>query len=195
MNAKTRKLTTTAILAAVAAVIMHFEISLPFLPFFLKIDASLAIVLISAIFIGPIAVFPIALIKDAVNLFSTTTGGVGQLADFIITVAFALPFALIYKKMKNTKGMILGFAAGTLAIVIAGALANVYILLPFFSLTMPLDKIWEMCRKTNPIIVDMKTYVLYGAMPFNLIKGIIISIITFIVYKAFPSERVMKKSN
>ena len=189
---KTRKLTIIAVLAAMASVLMKFEFPLlPWVPF-LKFDFSLTIVLISSFLVGPIAIWPIALIKAGVSLLASSTGGVGQLADLIVTISFAFPFALIYCKYRSAKGMIAGCAVSIVLIAIAGAIANMYILIPAYSLIMPLDKIWGMC---GPVIVDMKTYILYGAIPFNITKGFLSAVATFIIYKALSRTPLMKSKS
>ncbi len=192
-----RQLTITAILAAIAAILMHFEAPIPPFPPFLKLDFSTSIVLMGGFIVGPLAVIPIALTKALVSLLTTTSAGVGQLADFIVTVSFALPFAFIYKKLKSMSGIFIGCAVGAVCIVIAGAIANAYILIPFYSATFPLDAIWGLCKATNAEafagdVFNMGTYILFVAIPFNLIKGVIISVVTVILFKALARIPVVR---
>lgn len=77
----------------------------------------------------------------------------------------------------------IGLGAGTAAMAVVGGLANYFILIPFYAKVMPMAQIIELCGKVNPLIQDALDYVLYGAIPFNLIKGFILSAITFLVYK------------
>ncbi len=194
-SSKTQKLTAIAILGALATIIMQFETPIPFFPPFLKLDFSLVIVMVGGFLVGPVAVIPITFIKALVSFLSTDTGGVGELADFIISTCFAFPFAYTYKKMGGTGGLIIGCALGTISIAIAGAVANYFILLPFYSLTIPLDTIWALCAKINPIIVDLKSYIMYGAIPFNVVKGLIISAAAIIVIKALSNIPLIKSRN
>jgi len=190
MRSRTRKLTILALLAALSSVIMQLEFNLPFIPPFLKFDFSLSIVSIGSLAIGPIAVLPLALIKA---LFNAMLGGnwVGSLADFIITVSFALPLAIIYRRQETRFHTIIGVITGTLVMVTAAALANYYILLPFYSATMmPIDKILDVCAKVNPLIVDKFTYILYAVIPFNLIKAISISVISLGLFRVLEKTPV-----
>lgn len=180
---KTRRLTITAVLAAVAAALMTFEMPLPFMPPFLKIDPSSVPILIGGFVLGPLSAVVMALIKALVHAMSTTTGGVGELADFIITSSFAVTAAVIYKKHHTKKGALLACLGGVIAITLAGIIANKLLLIPFYSTIMPMETIFAVCGKVNPLIHDLNTYIIFGVVPFNMLKGIIISALTFLVYK------------
>ena len=180
---KLKKMTTTAILAAASFVLMALEFGLPFMPPFLKFDFSTVPALIGGFLYGPVSGILIALVKDILHLLMTHTGGVGELADFICTSTMVIISSFIYKKKKNKKGAVAGLAVSCVGLMIAGALANYFILIPFYSKVMPLEAIIEACGKINPYISSIYTYVIFGAMPFNLIKGIILSVVTVILYK------------
>lgn len=183
ISQKTRRLTITAVLAAVAAALMTLEMPLPFMPPFLKIDPSSIPILIGGFVLGPVSAVVMALIKAMVHALSTTTGGVGELADFIITSSFAVTAALIYKNNHTKKGALLACLGGVTAITITGALANKLLLIPFYSTIMPMESIFAICGKINPLIHDLNSYIIFGVIPFNMLKGIIISALTFLVYK------------
>ncbi len=175
---------SVGILAAISVVLfMTLETPLPFMPPFLKLDFSNIPALIGGFAFGPLAGVFIALVKSLLHLIRTQTGGVGELADFITAASFIFTSSIIYKKTKSRKGAIIGLCAGSVAIAIVGALANYFILIPFYSHTTPLEQIFELCGKINPLVKSKITYVLYGAIPFNLLKGVILSAITFIIYK------------
>jgi riboflavin transporter FmnP len=129
----------------------------------------------------------VELVKNILHLMRTTTGGVGELANFIVGSAFIIPAALIYRKRQSMASMILGFVLGTLSMALVGALANYYILIPFYQNFMPLDAIIGMAAAVNALVVDLKTYILYVVIPFNIIKGVAISILTALVYKRVSS--------
>ena len=75
-----------------------------------------------------------------------------------------------------------------MALALVGVLANKFLLLPFYSTVMPLEAIFKTCAAVNPLIKDTNTYLMYGVLPFNLIKGIAVSLITFPVYKRMSSH-------
>ncbi len=182
-NVKTKKLTYSAMFAAIATLLMYFEFPLPFMPPFLKVDLSGCVSMIAAFMLGPIPAVFINLVKDIVHVFSSSTGGVGELADFICTSAFAVSASLMYRKYHTRKGALAGCGVGIAALTVTGMLANKFLLIPFYSKIMPIEDIVAACSAINPLIGNINTYVIFGAGPFNLIKGLILSIITFLLYK------------
>lgn len=180
---KTRKITFTAIFAAIATVLMFFEFPLPFMPPFLKVDLSGAIILIGVFLFGPISAVSMALIKDLIHLLSTTTGGSGELADFIMTCTLVLVAWFIYQIRYTRKSAILGCAIGSIAMALMGMVTNYFIIIPFYSLVMPIEAIISACAQINPFIGSMTGYLVLGVLPFNLLKGIILSILTILLYK------------
>ena len=105
---KIRKLTVTAILAAVSAVLMFLDFSVPFMPGFIKMDLSDMPALIASFAFGPLSGVGVCLIKNLINLFTTTTGGVGELSNFILGCMLVIPAGLIYKRKKNRRFALLG---------------------------------------------------------------------------------------
>lgn len=180
---KTKRLTVTAMFAAISAVLMFIETPLPMAPPFLKLDPSSLPILIGSFILGPLSAAAMAFIKAFVHIFSSTTGGVGELADFLMTFAFAATSSVVYRRFHTKRGAVLACAAGTLALTLTAVLANTFLLIPFYSKVMPLEAIFAACEKVNPRITGMKGYILYGVIPFNLFKGSIISVFTFLVYK------------
>ena len=180
-------LTKIAMLAAVAGVLMLFETPLWFAPSFYKLDLSELAVMIGALSMGPMAGAIIELIKILLNfvLNGTITGGVGELGNLLVGCAFVVPAAWVYKKYHNTKGMILGMLIGTVCLVALGSIVNYYLLLPVYATVFgqPLEAFVQMGNVLNPAIVDLKTFILFAVAPFNLLKGIIISALTFMIYR------------
>ncbi len=180
-------LTKIALLAAVAGVLMLFEAPLWFAPSFYKLDLSELAVMVGALSMGPAAGAMIELIKILLNfvLNGTITGGVGGFANFLIGCSFVVPAAWIYRRQRNIKGMLLGMAAGIVCMVLLGSVINYFILLPVYATVFgqPLEFFIQMGNALNPAIVDLKTFILFAVAPFNLLKGIIISALTFLLYR------------
>ena len=101
-----RYLTVTAMLSAVAYILMFLDFSVPFMPAFIKMDLSELPALIGSFAMGPLCGVVVCLIKNVLHLFITTTGGVGELSNFILGVAFVLPAGLIYKHKKDRKSVV-----------------------------------------------------------------------------------------
>ncbi len=172
-----------ALLSVISFVIMFIEFPLPLFPPFLKIDLSDIGALVGAFAFGPVAGITIELLKNILHLLRTSTGGVGELANFIVGAALVAPAGFIYSKNKSMKTALIGLSVGTLCMGLVGAIANYYILIPFYANFMPIDQIIGMAQAANSLIVDLKSYVLYAAIPFNIIKGIVVSILTLLIYK------------
>jgi len=166
---------------------MLLEMPLWFAPSFYKLDFSEIPVLIGAFALGPIAGMTIELIKILLNfvLNGTVTGGVGEIANFFIGCALVVPAGFIYKQNKNTKNAILGMVVGTLVLTVVGALLNYFLLLPVYAKVFgaPIQSFIDMGKALNPYIVDLKTFVLFCVVPFNLLKGIVVSAFTLLIYK------------
>ncbi|MCD5415211.1 MAG: ECF transporter S component, partial [Clostridiales bacterium] len=81
------------------------------------------------------------------------------------------------------KHALVGLIVGTITMTIAGALANIYILIPFYANIFPIEAIINMGTVINENITDVNSLVLYGITPFNIFKGIIISLVTMLIYK------------
>ncbi|MBQ7821262.1 MAG: ECF transporter S component [Clostridia bacterium] len=176
-----------AILAAISAIIMLFEFPLWFAPGFYKLDLSEAVILMGSFAMGPIAGVLIELIKNLLNILlnGTTTGYVGEFANFVTGCAFILPAAITYKYKKNIKGAVIGMILGTLSLSIAGGLMNYFVLVPAYVKMglLPLEAIVSAASKVNSAVTDLKSMIVFAVMPFNLIKGIACSFIALLLYK------------
>lgn len=178
-----RKITVAAMFAAISTVLMYIEFPLPFLPPFLKVDLSGVAVLIAAFMLGPVQAVIITLVKDLIHLLSTQTGGVGELADFILLSSFAVTAAHVYRRHKDKKHAIIGCTVATVVLCVLSVFANMFLLIPFYSKIMPIEAIVGACQAINPAIDSLNGYYLFGVVPFNLIKGIILSTVTVLLYK------------
>lgn len=181
---KTNSLVKIGMLSAISYIIMFIEFPIPIFPAFLKLDLSDIPALIGGFAISPIAGVLIQLIKNLLHLITkTSTGGVGELGNFIVGAAYVFTASHIYKKHHNKKGAILGCIAGTAIMTIAGGVFNLYVLLPFYANIMPVEAIIAMGSAITSRISDLPTLVLYAIVPFNIFKGILVSLFTILIYK------------
>ncbi len=177
----TYNLATMAILAAIAAVLFMLEIVVfPAVPFY-KLDFSNLPVLLGAFAMGPIEGVIILLIKAVLGLLHTTSGGVGELADFIVGTAMVVPAGLIYHRKKSRSGALLGMLTGTVCAVIAAIFANYFIMFPAFGITE--EALVGMGSKMFAGVTSTWTFVFYITALFNLIKFVAISIVGYLIYK------------
>ena len=174
-----------SILGALAFLVMMFEIPLPFAPEFYKLGFDEVIVLIGGFALGPWAAVCIEALKIALNLIigGTITMGVGELTNFLIGLSFVLPATIIYQREKTRKHALIGLIAGTICMTILGGLLNYFVMLPAYSyfMNLPLDRIFG--HAVNPNINGLLALVLMATTPFNLLKGILCSVIVFLSYK------------
>lgn len=190
----TRQMTTVAILSAVAAVLFLLEIPVVL---FYKLDFSTLPALLGGFAMGPLPGVVILAVKSALGLFHSTTGGVGEAADFLMGLAMVLPASLIYRHMRSRKGAVIGMIVGSFVAVVVGVLANLYVLLPFYSVVfhMPIHEIIAMGQELIPAVKNEWSFVLLITAPFNFLKWAAISIITGLIYKPLsPVLHGMQKS-
>lgn len=182
-----RTLVMIAMLGAISMILYLFDFPLWFAPSFYKIDFSEVPVMIGSFALGPVAGAMIELVKCLLKLVikGTDTAFVGDIANYVIGCALVVPAGIIYKKNKSKKAAIIGMAVGTLFLVVVGCFVNAYVLLPTYgkAFGMPIDALVGMGSAVNPAITSVTTFVLLAVAPFNLLKGIIVSVITLVLYK------------
>lgn len=187
----TKTITIVGVFSAISAVLMLFEIPLPFAPSFYKLDFSEIPALIGAFALGPVAGVLIEFIKIVLKLVikGTSTAFVGELANFAVGCSFILPASVIYLFSKTKKGALIGCSVGTVILTIFGTSFNAIYLLPKFAqlFGMPLDVLIEMGTKINPNITNVVSFVCFAVAPLNLIKGSLVSLVTVLVYKKISS--------
>lgn len=186
-RSRSRNISYVAMFSALGGVLMLLEIPLFFAPGFYKMDLSELPVLMSAFYLGPVAGVITELLKVLLKLLlkGTSTAFVGDFANFVVGCSFVLPASCIYHMKKSKRGALIGMIAGTLVMTIFGSLFNAVYLLPTFAelFGMPLEAIIKMGNDINSAINSVSTLVLFCVVPFNLLKGIIVTVLTMLLYK------------
>ena len=194
---KTRRMAYIAIFSVLAAVLMFFEVPLFFAPSFYEIDFSEVPVLISTFYLGPVAGVTTELLKIVLKLLlkGTSTAFVGDFANFVIGCSFVLPASILYHTKKSKGTAIGGMALGTACMTVFGSAFNAFYLIPTYSTLfgMPLEAIVGMGTAVNSSINSVTTLVLFAVVPFNLLKGVLVSIITFLLYKRVEKLLVVRE--
>lgn len=182
-----RKITVTALCAALGAVLMLFDIPLFFAPSFYKLDFSELPVLICGFSLGPVAGVVCEFLKVLLKLLlkGTTTAFVGDFSNFFIGCSFVLPATILYSYKKTKKRALIGLLAGSLIMTIFGSLFNAFYLIPQYArlFGLSLDTIVAAGTAVNPYINSVTTLVLFAVVPFNLLKCAIVSALTMFLYK------------
>ncbi|HBV82527.1 MAG: ECF transporter S component [Lachnospiraceae bacterium] len=191
-----RKTAMIGMFSAIAGVLMTVEFPVPFAPPFYGIDASELPVLICGFAFGPVAGVLTEFVKIIIKLLfkPTSTAFVGELANFCVGCSMILPATIIYHMKKKKLTAIAGSAVGTLCMTIFGTCFNAVYLLPTFAVMygMPMEALIEMGTKINANITNVITFVAFCVAPLNLLKGTMVSVLTFLLYK--PLSPILKAS-
>ena len=180
----TRKIAVTALLGAVATILMFLSFPVPFLiPPFIKMDFSELPALLAAFSMGPLSGVAVCLIKNLINLLFTTTGGVGELCNFLMGVCFILPAGWIYKLKKSRKSALLASIVGAVVMAVLCVPINYFISYPFYTSLMPLDVIIGMYQDLMPSVDGLLACLVIFNMPFTLLKGLLDVVLAFLIYK------------
>jgi len=188
----TKKLVLIGVLASVSAVLMFLEFPLWFAPDFYKMDFSEVPVLIGAFAYGPMAGVVIEAVKILVKtaITGSTTGGIGELANFLIGISLVIPASFIYMRRKTKKTAVLGLGVGVIVMVVVGTLLNAFVLLPVYALVystpeniVTVSDFVFFGSLVNPLVTNLTSFLMFAVAPFNLVKGIFTSVIVVLIYK------------
>lgn len=184
----TKQIVRVGIFGALSAILYIFiKFPVPLFPSFLEFHFDEVPVFIASFAYGPLSGFCVILIKTIIKLPFTTTLGVGEVSDLLFSCAFVLPAAIIYKKNRKFKSVIVGLSIGCVLQLIISLIGNIYLMIPFYMNMMGFseDAILGLCQMANPNITDVGwTYGLFAVLPFNAIKDSIVIVLTLLSYKS-----------
>ena len=194
-----QKLIYTAMLAAVAGVLMSLEFSVPMMPPFYKVDFSDVPSVIAVFLMGPVSGICVEVIKLLVKLITvgTNTMYVGELANLIAAFLFVWPLWFLYQKLgANRKAAV---EALLLSIVIRTACAcfiNANITLPLYAkaMSLPLDEVIRMVASVNPAIKDLNGFIILATIPFNVLKVGLNYIVGQLLFVRLRAAKIVPKA-
>lgn len=182
-----RELIIVSMFSVIAFLLMYVRMPVFFAPSFMDVDISEMPALIASFSFGPLLGFVVVLIKIVLKtlLQGTTTAYVGELSNLIVSSVFVVTAGLIYKKNKTLKSAIIALAVGVVSMSIVATLSNYFVIFPLYGKLMgiPLEAFAEPVKEFNPLVNSYFSLMLFAVVPFNLLKGLITSIFTFILYK------------
>ena len=182
-----RNIALIAILGALGAVLMFLDFPIFVAPSFYKIDLGDLPCLIGAFAMGPIPAFFIQVVKIIIKLLlkPTSTAFVGEIAAFLFSTSYCVSAAIVYKNDKSKNGAIKSLIIASIIMIVIASLSNYCFVIPAYVnlYHMPLETIITMGTKIFPIVKDKLSFVLCCVVPFNLIKVLIVDVITFFLYK------------
>lgn len=182
----TKNVVLMGMFGALAAVLMLFEVPLPFLaPSFYGLDFAEVPMLVGTFALGPAAGIVMQIVKILIKLIlkPTSTGFVGEFANVVMSCALILPAGFIYRFKKSKTGAVAGMAVGTVLMAVVGVVMNALVMIPFYSNFMPIDTIIKAGAAVNPAVSSVWTLAIFCVGPFNLVKGALTSMITAVNYK------------
>lgn len=184
----TQNMMRMALLSVIAVLLMQFgALKLPMLfPSFLELDFSEVPAIIGVLTIHPLAGFVIVVLKNILKvvLFQTNTAYAGELANMLVSLGYICPLSLMVIKKRDLKTITIGICIGILGMTLAGAVVNYFITIPMYAkLFMPMEAIINMGHVIYSGIVDKGTLILYSFVPFNLLKGSIVSVVSIVIVK------------
>lgn len=187
-----RNLTVTAMLSAAAAVLMLIQIKLPFMPSFISFDISDLPPLLASFALGPVWGVIVCLLKNVLHAFSSSTGGVGELSNFIISGTFVFAAGMIYKHKKTRSGAIVSSVIGAVASAVVCVFTNYFIIYPLFGIVMGFksEMILGAYRAILPWVSNMWQALAIFNLPFTFVKGFCCAMVAFAIYK--PLSPVLK---
>lgn len=181
---RTHKIAVTAMLSAVATILMALDFPIPFLiPTFVKMDFSELPALLAAFSLGPVSGAVVCLVKNLVNLTMSSTNGVGELCNFLMGICFVIPAGLIYRHKKTRAGALIGALAGAVVMALCSVPVNYFISYPFYTVFMPLDVIIAMYQELIPSVDGLMACLVIFNAPFTLLKGLLDMALAFLIYK------------
>lgn len=181
-----RELTVTAMLSAVGFVLMMIDFSLPmFIPFFVKMDISELPALLASFSLGPVYGVAVCLVKNILAaIFHGSTGGIGEVCNFLLGAAFTASAGLIYKYRKSRKTAALGALVGAVIMALVSVPVNYFITYPVYAQMFGgMDLILGAYQELNPNADSLLYCLVMFNMPFTFVKGVLDAVICFLIYK------------
>ena len=177
------KLATTAILGAIGTMLMTIQIGLPIMPAHIKLDLSELPALLASFSMGPVYGVAVCLIKNLFHLPISSTFCVGELSNFILGCCLVIPAGIIYRKKKTRKRALTGAMTGSLLMALAAIPLNIVLILYVYKFFMPVEAIIGLYKAILPSVDSLFVFVTVFNFPFTLVKGILTSFLTFLIYK------------
>lgn len=193
---KLNRLVKISLLGVIAFLLMFLEFALPIFPSFMKIDISDLPALIGTFALGPVAGIAIEFLKNILHgIFASQTAFVGELANFAVGTVLVVTAGLIYKLKKSKKTAVISLLVATVTMSAAAAILNYTVLLPLYerAFNFPVSQMVTIASKINGNITGVGSLILLSIVPFNILKGLMLTVLTLVVYKSVSP--ILKSEN
>ena len=187
-RSRTHKLAVTAMLSAVAFVLMFIEFPIPALiPSFVKLDISDLPELLAAFSMGPLYGVAVTMLKNLlfILLHGTSSAYVGELFNFLMGSVFAFSAGFIYQRKKSRKSALIGSIVGAALMALISVPLNYFVVYPAYVVCygLPLEAIIGMYQAIRPSTNGLLECLVIFNMPFTFCKGMLDVLLCFLIYK------------
>lgn len=183
----TKQIALIGICAAISFVLMFVKFPITYLGF-LELEISDVPAVIVTLIYGPVSGILVELIKNILHLTATSTGMSGELSNFLVSLGFVVPLGFITRRSKSKKNLLFGMIAGTIGMALMGMAVNYFVTVPLYLTLFGKDAVMGMVQATIPSINSVASLVMIGITPFNVFKGIVISVLSFALYKVIKDR-------
>ena len=182
-----RRLTTVAMMGAVAFVLMYFSITIPVLSPFAEMELAALSELIGGFILGPVAAIEIICVKLLLKIVfkGSISMMTGEFQNLLLSMSFVLPAVIYYRRHRTKKAAVIGLVMGSALSIVMAVITNLYLILPFYIRLygMDWDAIVAMCSAANPWVKDIPTMVAFSIVPFNVVQRVLHSVLAILLYK------------
>ncbi len=196
----TKKIVLTAVFTALSygLYLLGRFCKLPFaFPSFFDLQFSELPALIAGFALGPVWGAVVIVVKCLLKMPLSSTACVGEATDILLGLALVLPATIIYYKHRTLKGAVVGMAVGSAAMTVVAVAVNRWISIPFYVQFYFDGNIEVLLTMLRPLFADITVDNLYAyylglsVVPFNLLRSILMCLLTVAVYKRI--SRLIKK--
>lgn len=188
IKVRTTLITHISYMSTISFLLMLLQLPLPIFPSFLKLDLSDVPGLIATIIYGPLAGISTQFFKNILFFLvrGSSSGGIGEVANFFVGISFILPLSFIYKKKYTPTTFFTGAIVGIVTMSTIASLLNYFLLLPLYAFIMGFNvsDFINMGASINPYINNLKTFIILSILPFNILKGFLNATITYMLLKS-----------
>lgn len=185
-NVNVRWLVFTALMAAMSVVLSEVpKFEVPVMPKFVSFEFSDVPAMLAALTMGPVSGVFVCLVKNVFGCFTSSTGCVGELSNFILGVALVLPAGFITHKSEKISRAVIGCVTGSVLMALISIASNYFLVFPAYSVVynMPIEGIVGLYKAILPSVDSLLDCLIIFHVPFTFAKGFIAAVISIILYK------------
>lgn len=181
-----RRLVFTALMAALSIVLaelMSFKV--PIMPSFMTFDFSDVPAMLASLTMGPVSGVSVCLIKNIFGCFTTKTGCVGELSNFILSACLVLPAGLLAHKSAKTLRAVIGCISGAVLMALVSIASNYFLVFPAYSMALgaPIEELVGKYQIILPSVDSLMDCLIIFNMPFTFVKGFIAAVVSVLLYR------------